>query len=147
MELIVLVPVLGAAALMGIGGIYLLARRASKREPYASILRLRTRQKISLLRRLMTDPRVPLPVKVIPVLLAIYLVSPIDLIPDFIPVIGILDDVAIVFGALALVIRLTPSGLIEDLIAQIVEPRPDPVDEKTQETARLPGSLDRSLDP
>ena len=122
MDLIVLVSVVGVVTLTGIGGIYLLARRASTREPYASILRLRTRQKISLLRRLMTDPRVPLPVKAVPVLLAIYLASPIDLIPDFIPVVGILDDVAIVFGGLALMIRLTPSGLIEDLIAQIVEP-------------------------
>lgn len=123
--LIFLVLLIGVAILAAIGSFYLLARWARKREPYASIIRLRSRQKLSLLRSLMTDPRVPWLAKAVPVLLAIYLVSPIDLIPDFLPVIGFLDDVAMVVGALALIIRLTPDGLIEELIGEIVEPQPD----------------------
>ena len=42
--------------------------------------------------RLMLDPRLPRPAKVALVAVAVYLASPIDLIPDFIPVAGYLDD-------------------------------------------------------
>ena len=40
-----------------------------------------------------------------------YAVSPIDLIPDFIPVIGLLDDIVLVPLGIALVVRLTPPAL------------------------------------
>ena len=69
----------------------------------------------------MTDPRVPRLVKVLPFLLAGYLAFPIDLIPDFIPVLGYVDDVAIAVGALALVIRLTPLEVIDDIIRQVAQ--------------------------
>ncbi|HIF72223.1 MAG TPA: DUF1232 domain-containing protein [Dehalococcoidia bacterium] len=49
-------------------------------------------------------------------MVALYLAMPIDLIPDFIPVLGYLDDVAIVIGALALIVRLLRSELLYDLI-------------------------------
>lgn len=54
------------------------------------------------------DPRTPMPVRVLAILVAAYALSPIDLIPDFIPVIGYLDDLLIVPLGLALVVRLTP---------------------------------------
>ncbi len=44
---------------------------------------------------------------------AAYALSPIDLIPDFIPVIGYLDDLVIVPLGIALVVRLTPPEVIE----------------------------------
>jgi uncharacterized membrane protein YkvA (DUF1232 family) len=66
----------------------------------------------------MTDKQVPMRVKFIPVLLAVYLANPIDLIPDFIPVLGYLDDVAIVVIALAIMIRLTPNDVVLDLVNQ-----------------------------
>ena len=71
--------------------------------------------------RLITDPRVPRLVKVLPFLLAGYLASPIDLIPDFIPVLGYVDDVAIAVGVLALVIRLTPREAIDDIIRELAQ--------------------------
>ena len=46
-------------------------------------------------------------------LIAAYAVSPIDLIPDFIPVLGYLDDLILVPPGLALVIRLTSSSVLE----------------------------------
>ena len=58
----------------------------------------------------------PVYVKVIPVLLLLYLTSPIDLVPDFIPVLGYLDDVVIALLALALIIRLTSGPVVLDLI-------------------------------
>lgn len=59
------------------------------------------------------DPRTPWAVRLLALLVAAYALSPIDLIPDFIPVIGYLDDLLIVPLGLALVVRLTPAEVIE----------------------------------
>jgi len=58
------------------------------------------------------DPRTPAFVRVLALLVAAYALSPIDLIPDFIPVIGYLDDLVLVPLGLALVIRLLPEPVI-----------------------------------
>lgn len=58
------------------------------------------------------DPSMPLRVKWLAMMVAAYALSPIDLIPDFIPVIGYLDDLIIVPLGLALVIRFTPLQII-----------------------------------
>ena len=60
------------------------------------------------------DPRVPWYAKLLAGLVVAYALSPIDLIPDFIPVLGLLDDVVIVPFGLWLVFRLLPEGLIEE---------------------------------
>ena len=60
--------------------------------------------------RLMREPRVPTLLKAIPVVAALYVISPIDLVPDLIPVLGQLDDLGVIVGALELFIRLCPSG-------------------------------------
>ena len=51
---------------------------------------------VLLIGRLLTDPQVPTTTKVILGGLAVYLASPIDLLPDFIPFVGYLDDLVIV---------------------------------------------------
>jgi uncharacterized membrane protein YkvA (DUF1232 family) len=53
-------------------------------------------QLAGLVARLVGDPRVPGRVKAILGMVAVFLASPIDLIPDFIPVLGYLDDVVLV---------------------------------------------------
>jgi uncharacterized membrane protein YkvA (DUF1232 family) len=60
------------------------------------------------------DPRVPWYAKLLAGLVVAYALSPIDLIPDFIPVLGLLDDLVIVPFGLWLVFRLLPEGLIEE---------------------------------
>ena len=60
------------------------------------------------------DPRVPWPVKVAAMAIAAYALSPIDLIPDFIPVLGYLDEVIILPVAIALVIRMIPEPLMAE---------------------------------
>ena len=60
------------------------------------------------------DPRMPCVVRVLALAVAAYALSPIDLIPDFIPVLGLLDDLLIVPLGLALVIRLTPCAVLDD---------------------------------
>jgi len=54
------------------------------------------------------DPRVPWYAKALAACVLAYLFSPIDLIPDFIPVVGYLDDLVVVPAGLLLVIKLIP---------------------------------------
>jgi uncharacterized membrane protein YkvA (DUF1232 family) len=67
---------------------------------------------VTLLRRLRRDPRVPLAAKVALALAALWVVSPIDLIPEFLPVIGPLDDVLVVALALRYAGRRAPRGVL-----------------------------------
>jgi len=62
----------------------------------------------------MKDSRVPWYAKVIMALTIGYAISPIDLIPDFIPVIGQLDDLIIVPAGISLVIKMIPKNVIEE---------------------------------
>ena len=55
------------------------------------------------------DPRVPWYAKALALAVAAYALSPIDLIPDFIPVLGYLDDLIIVPLGILLVVRLIPA--------------------------------------
>ncbi|MER9642416.1 YkvA family protein [Mesorhizobium sp. M0239] len=59
------------------------------------------------------DPRTPWYAKALAVCVAGYALSPIDLIPDFIPVIGYLDDVILVPGVLAVVRMIPPEVMAE----------------------------------
>ena len=54
------------------------------------------------------DPRTPWLARWLALLVAAYALSPIDLVPDFIPVLGYLDDLVIVPLGLALILRLIP---------------------------------------
>ncbi len=60
-------------------------------------------------------PRAP---KLIALLVLAYALSPIDLIPDFIPVIGLLDDIILVPMGIALAVRLTPPHLWQARMAE-----------------------------
>jgi uncharacterized membrane protein YkvA (DUF1232 family) len=60
------------------------------------------------------DPRVPLPAKVMAIVVAAYALSPIDLIPDFIPVLGYLDDLILIPLGIWLVTRMIPANLMEE---------------------------------
>jgi uncharacterized membrane protein YkvA (DUF1232 family) len=65
--------------------------------------------------RLFFDSRVPIWLKLIPSLAILYILSPLDLIPDFtLPVIGYVDDTVIFFLSLYLFIRLAPKLLVEE---------------------------------
>jgi uncharacterized membrane protein YkvA (DUF1232 family) len=60
------------------------------------------------------DSRTPLSAKILIGITVGYLLSPIDLIPDFIPVLGFLDDVIIVPLLIAISIKLIPSKILEE---------------------------------
>ena len=69
---------------------------------------------VTLARRLRTDPRVPRRVKVAVALAILWVVSPIDLVPEFLPVIGPLDDVVVVALALRYAARRIPREAVLD---------------------------------
>ena len=60
------------------------------------------------------DPRVPLAAKLVVVLVVAYALSPIDLIPDFIPVLGYLDDMLLLPLGIALAIKLMPRDVWDE---------------------------------
>ena len=64
------------------------------------------------------DPRVPWYAKILAASVAAYALSPIDLIPDFVPVLGYLDDIIIVPAGILLTVRLIPDGLMEEFRAE-----------------------------
>jgi len=56
------------------------------------------------------DPRTPWAARVVGLLVAAYALSPIDLVPDFIPVLGLVDDAILIPAGVWLFERLMPSG-------------------------------------
>jgi uncharacterized membrane protein YkvA (DUF1232 family) len=60
------------------------------------------------------DPRVPWYAKALALAVAAYALSPIDLIPDFIPVLGYLDELVILPPAILLVVRLIPDEVMAE---------------------------------
>lgn len=60
------------------------------------------------------DPRVPWYAKAVAGAVAAYALSPVDLIPDFIPIIGYLDDLVIVPLGILLAVKLVPAGLMRE---------------------------------
>lgn len=60
------------------------------------------------------DKRTPVTAKILIAITVGYLLSPIDLIPDFIPVLGLLDDLIIVPALIALSIKLIPETVLND---------------------------------
>ncbi|MFZ2652497.1 MAG: DUF1232 domain-containing protein [Burkholderiaceae bacterium] len=61
--------------------------------------------------KLMRHPQTPRAAKWVAFAVIAYAVSPIDLIPDFIPVLGLLDELLLLPLGVALVVRLTPASL------------------------------------
>ena len=73
------------------------------------------KREIRFLRLAASDPRVPWYAKALCVAIAAYALSPIDLIPDFIPVLGYLDDLVLVPLGIWLAIRLIPREVRDEL--------------------------------
>ncbi|MGI8589223.1 MAG: YkvA family protein [Chloroflexia bacterium] len=73
--------------------------------------------------RLLQDDRVPTVLKVvIPLVVAVYFISPLDLIPDFIPVLGQLDDLGVILLGTSLLIHLAPRDVVNEHRASLGMP-------------------------
>lgn len=69
------------------------------------------------------DPRVPWYAKAVAAAVAAYALSPIDLIPDFVPVLGYLDDLLIVPLGIWVAVKLIPDPVMAELRARALEQR------------------------
>jgi uncharacterized membrane protein YkvA (DUF1232 family) len=103
-----LLAVVGFIAVAALG---LLALRASHRG--RRFLALPLRGKVRFGKLLLSDPHVGWPAKLTLIVLVGYLALPFDLIPDFIPVVGQLDDAAVAFIAIAVLIVAVPRERFE----------------------------------
>jgi uncharacterized membrane protein YkvA (DUF1232 family) len=75
-------------------------------------------KRVHLLTLLLRSSKVPWPAKVVASCSIAYVFSPIQLIPSFIPVIGQLDDVAVLFVGTKLISKLTPAAALRECEAQ-----------------------------
>lgn len=97
-------------------GVAVLWRRSSAddRRLVERISGLPFRRKLRLARAMARDRRIPLAIRAIPPALVLYLAMPLDIVPDFIPVLGQLDDVIIVALGVVLLLRFTPRQVLEE---------------------------------
>jgi uncharacterized membrane protein YkvA (DUF1232 family) len=82
--------------------------RALKRETYTLSLAYR-------------DPRTPWYARIVTACVVAYAFSPIDLIPDFVPILGYLDDLVLVLLGIALALRLIPAEVMAESRARAAD--------------------------
>jgi uncharacterized membrane protein YkvA (DUF1232 family) len=75
----------------------------------------RFRGEAMMLWRVMRHPQTPAKTKLLAMLAVVYVISPIDLIPDVIPVLGLLDDVGVVMLLLSIAYKFLPKDLYDAL--------------------------------
>ena len=72
-----------------------------------------------VLAQAVADKRTPVLAKIFAALTVAYLLSPIDLIPDFIPVLGLLDDIVLIPVLIKTTVSLIPESLLDELRTRI----------------------------
>jgi uncharacterized membrane protein YkvA (DUF1232 family) len=107
--LLIGLAVAAAVYLVAIGALYLAGRRTAAREVAALLPNL-----LRLFKGLIRDPRVPRGSKVLLAFGAAWVASPIDLIPEFIPVLGPLDDAVVAALILRHVLRAAGRDVISE---------------------------------
>jgi uncharacterized membrane protein YkvA (DUF1232 family) len=108
----VVVAVVGGVVLLWLLLVLLLWRARPEELGAREALRLLP-DVVRLVRRLAADPALPRGVRIRLWLLLAYLLSPVDLVPDFLPVIGYADDVVVVAWALRAVVRRAGGDALE----------------------------------
>jgi len=122
---VLLAVVLGAALLSaGTLSVLLWWRRAALRNSEMGrlarrVVALSLPRKVRLARRLLADRRVPLLARAVLPAVVLYLAMPLDIVPDFIPVVGYLDDLLVILGAVWLLLRLVPAAVLEEQVAAL----------------------------
>lgn len=116
----ILVIALVALLVLVVGAVFawwLAGRRG--RELAKRVGELPVRQKAQLAGSLFGDPRLPAYSRLALIALVVYLALPIDLIPDFIPVLGQIDDVVMLSLGAALILRSLPRGVFEEHLSRL----------------------------
>jgi uncharacterized membrane protein YkvA (DUF1232 family) len=69
--------------------------------------------------RLLRDPRVPIYLKVLPVGALVYVLSPLDFVPDLAPLLGQVDDIGVLLAGVEGFIALCPQHIVDEHMAAI----------------------------
>lgn len=88
-----------------------MARRSFWKRWIATFNKAQLFRQLTALWFMVREPQAPRAPKLVALLVLAYALSPIDLIPDFIPVLGLLDDLILLPLGVALAVRLTPRAL------------------------------------
>jgi uncharacterized membrane protein YkvA (DUF1232 family) len=107
--LVIALLILGAIYLALVAALILSGRKVAARELAILLPNL-----ILLFKDLARDPNVPRRAKVVLALAAVWLVSPIDLLPEFLPVVGPLDDAVVAALALRYLVRRAGAEVVRD---------------------------------
>jgi len=78
---------------------------------------------LKLFLRLFVDPRVSLGPKLVPLGILVYLIVPVDLLPDFFLVLGQIDDLVVILLGLRLFLRLCPPEVVQEHVKAIAAGR------------------------
>jgi uncharacterized membrane protein YkvA (DUF1232 family) len=124
--------------------LYLLYRRFRVHPVMRRIQDLSWENRFRLAGRLLNDEHIPLINRAILVLIVVYLAMPIDLIPDFIPVLGQIDDIIILGGGILLFTRLVERDRLESHIAELQREQDRIVD--TEARLREPAALEAKFE-
>ncbi len=83
----------------------------------------RFKNEVRVYRRVITHPRCPRLARICLGAAVVYALSPIDIIPDFIPVLGYLDDAIILPALVYVALRSLPDGLVDEVRAEMMSER------------------------
>jgi uncharacterized membrane protein YkvA (DUF1232 family) len=121
--LVILALMLGSLLALGLIAAFLWWRVQTSEEKRLAkrIAKLPFGAKISLAGALFRDPRVSALPGAIAVALILYLATPIDIIPDFIPVLGYVDDLLIMAIGAGLLLRSVPPHVLEEHVSRYEE--------------------------
>jgi uncharacterized membrane protein YkvA (DUF1232 family) len=100
---------------------------------------------LRLVWRLIRDPRILWWFKLIPVGGALYLLFPLDLIMDFAPIIGQLDDAGIILGSLWLFVEMCPPDIVQEHMDDLTAVNVKGTWKETEQ-GKLPGESDSTKD-
>lgn len=107
-------------AVLAIAAWALARRQPPERKALAArVVHLPWRAKGKLAWRLFRDPDVPLWLRAVVPALVLYLALPLDIIPDFIPVLGYLDDVLLLAVAAGVFLRFAPLNIVEAHVSRL----------------------------
>jgi uncharacterized membrane protein YkvA (DUF1232 family) len=117
---ILIIAVLATLAVMIITAMIVWRMASRRTKQLASRINgLPWRAKLQLAGRLAGDERIPVLARIIPPLLVLYLALPLDIVPDFIPVIGQLDDVLVLAVGIALLVKFTPLRVLDEHLTEL----------------------------
>lgn len=80
---------------------------------------MRFKKEILLVWAMLRNPAAPISTKIVALLAAVYIIAPVDLVPDFFPIVGWLDDGLVAYLIIKLAFKLLPADLYAQLKSSI----------------------------